>query len=136
LDHAFLYDIDDLQRLADRNLRARREVAQHAESIVAEEVTRLEAKLRERNVTPTIVSLQEQLEAIRSDVLGRYRARLGPLTAEQEDALQALTRGIVNKIAHGPISEMRRQAAAQDRGEETRDTELITTVRRIFRLRS
>jgi len=136
VEHAFLYDIDDLQRLADRNLRARREVAQHAESIVAEEVTRLEAKLRERNVTPTIVSLQEQLEAIRSDVLGRYRARLGPLTAEQEDALQALTRGIVNKIAHGPISEMRRQAAAQDRGEETRDTELITTVRRIFRLRS
>ncbi|HSU60687.1 MAG TPA: glutamyl-tRNA reductase [Bryobacteraceae bacterium] len=136
LDHAFLYDIDDLQRLADRNLRARREVAQHAESIVAEEVTRLEAKLRERNVTPTIVSLQEQLEAIRSDVLGRYRARLGPLTAEQEDALQALTRGIVNKIAHGPISEMRRQAAAQDRGEENRETELITAVRRIFRLRS
>ena len=136
VEHAFLYDIDDLQRLADRNLRARREVAQHAESIVAEEVTRLEAKLRERNVTPTIVSLQEQLEAIRSDVLGRYRARLGPLTAEQEDALQALTRGIVNKIAHGPISEMRRQAAAHDRGEETPDTELITTVRRIFRLRS
>lgn len=136
LEHAFLYDIDDLQRLTDRNLRARREVAQQAESIVSEEVVRLEAKLRERDVAPTIVSLQEQLEAIRTDVLGRYRARLGPLTADQQDALEALTRGIVNKIAHGPISEMRRQAAAQDRGEESRDTELITTVRRIFRLRS
>jgi glutamyl-tRNA reductase len=135
LEHAFLYDIDDLQRLTDRNLRARREVAQQAESIVSEEVVRLEAKLRERDVAPTIVSLQEQLEAIRTDVLGRYRARLGPLTADQQDALEALTRGIVNKIAHGPISEMR-QAAAQDRGEESRDTELITTVRRIFRLRS
>jgi len=136
LEHAFLYDIDDLQRLTDRNLRARREVAQQAESIVSEEVARLEAKLRERDVAPTIVSLQEQLEAIRTDVLERYRARLGPLTAEQQDALDALTRGIVNKIAHGPISEMRRQAAARDRGEESRDTELITTVRRIFRLRS
>src|SRR6185437_472699 len=136
LEHAFLYDIDDLQRLTDRNLRARRGVAQQAESIVSEEVARLEAKLRERDVAPTIVSLQEQLEAIRTDVLERYRARLGPLTAEQQDALDALTRGIVNKIAHGPISEMRRQAAARDRGEESRDTELITTVRRIFRLRS
>lgn len=136
LEHAFLYDIDDLQRLADRNLRARGEVARQAEGIVSEEVARLEAKLRERSVAPTIVSLQEQLEAIRADVLGRYRARLGPLTADQEDALEALTRGIVNKIAHGPISEMRRQAAAKDAGEESREAELITTVRRIFRLRS
>lgn len=135
LEHAFLYDIDDLQRLAERNLQARREVAHQAESIVAEEVARLEAKLRERDVTPTIVSLQEQLETIRKDVVGRYRARLGLLTAEQEQALEALTRGIVNKIAHGPISEMRRHAASNP-VEESRDTELITAVRRIFRLRS
>jgi glutamyl-tRNA reductase len=57
------------------------------------------------------------------------------LTAEQEQALEALTRGIVNKIAHGPISEMRRHAASNP-VEENRDTELITAVRRIFRLRS
>src|SRR6185437_17117501 len=87
LEHAFLYDIDDLQRLADRNLRARQEVAQQAESIVAEEVTRLESRLRARDVAPTIVSLQEQLELIRSDALARYRSKLGQLTAEQEDAL-------------------------------------------------
>jgi len=135
LEHAFLYDIDDLQRLAERNLQARREVARQAESIVAEEVTRLEAKLRERDVTPTIVSLQEQLETIRKDVVERYRGRLGLLTAEQEQALDALTRGIVNKIAHGPISEMRRHAASNP-VEENRDAELITAVRRIFRLRS
>jgi glutamyl-tRNA reductase len=135
LDHAFLYDIDDLQRVAERNLQARHEVARHAERIVAEEVSRLQARLRERDVTPTIVSLQEQLEAIRTDVLGRYRARLGPLTADQEQALEALTRGIVNKIAHGPISEMRRQAASNPIGE-SREAELITTVRRIFRLGS
>jgi glutamyl-tRNA reductase len=135
LEHAFLYDIDDLQRLAERNRQARIEVAHQAESIVAEEVARLEARLRERDVTPTIVNLQEQLEAIRKDVVGRYRARLGLLTAEQEQALEALTRGIVNKIAHGPISEMRRHAASNP-VEENRDTELITAVRRIFRLRS
>ncbi len=135
LEHAFLYDIDDLQRLTDLNLRARREVAQQAEGIVAEEVERLQAKLRERDLTPMIVNLQEQLEAIRVDVLGRYRNRLGPLTPEQEEALEALTRGIVNKIAHGPISEIRREAAAQAKGEERRDAELVSAVRRMFRLR-
>jgi glutamyl-tRNA reductase len=134
LEHAFLYDIDDLQRLADRNLRARQEVAQQAESIVNEEVARLESRLRARDLAPTIVSLQEQLEVIRREALTRYRSKLGHLTAEQEDALQALTRAIVNKIAHGPISEMRRHAAAHN-PEQSQEAELVAAVRRIFRLR-
>lgn len=135
IEHAFLYDIDDLQRLAERNMQARHEVAEQAETIVTEEVARLEARLRERDVTPTILSLQEELEAIRRDVTERYRGRLGALTIEQEQALDGLTHGIINKIAHGPISEMRRHAAAQVEGESVREGELISAVRRLFRLR-
>jgi glutamyl-tRNA reductase len=134
IEHAFLYDIDDLQRLAERNLQTRREVAQQAENIVAEEVARLEVRLRARDVTPTILSLQEQLEVIRKEVLLRYRGRLGNLTPEQEEAIEGLTRGIVNKIAHGPISEIRRHAAAQA-AEDTPQGEVISAVRRMFRLR-
>jgi len=134
LEHAFLYDIDDLKRLADRNMQARQGVALQAESIVTEEVERLEAKLREREVGPVIVSLQEQLETIRQDALGKHRTRLGNLTDEQEKAVEALTRAIVNKIAHGPISEMRREAAEQS-GEAPREAELASVVRRMFRLR-
>lgn len=135
LEHAFLYDIDDLQRLADRNLQARLEVAQQAEAIIAEEVARMQVRLRERDVSPTIVSLQEQLEGIRREVVERYRGRLGELTLQQEKAIDALTRGIVNKIAHGPISEIRRQAAEQSAGEQAHDRELVSAVRRMFRLR-
>jgi len=129
IEHAFLYDIDDLQRLTDQNLKTRLDVAHQAESIVTDEVARLEARLREREVTPTIVSFQEQLEEMRTDVLSRYRGKLGNLTAEQEETIEALTRAIVNKIAHGPISEMRKQAAGSSEGE------LVNAVRRIFRLR-
>ena len=39
------------------------------------------------------------------------RGKLGALTPQQEEAIEAITRGIVNKIAHGPITELRRQAA-------------------------
>jgi glutamyl-tRNA reductase len=135
LEHAFLYDIDDLQGIAARNLKTRFEVAQQAEAIVTEEVARLEAKLRERDVAPTIASLQAELDSIRREVLDRYRPRLGVLTREQEETLEAITRGIVNKVAHGPISEMRRHAAEQKAGEEAREGELVSAVRRIFRLR-
>jgi len=135
IEHAFLYDIDDLQRLTDANLKTRLDVAQQAETIVNDEVVRLEAKLRERDVTPTIVSFQEQLETIRQDVIARYRGRLGGLTSDQEEAIEALTRGIVNKIAHGPISEMRKQAGGTAASESLRDGELVSVVRRMFRLR-
>jgi glutamyl-tRNA reductase len=132
IEHAFVYDLDDLQRLAERNLQTRQEVAQQAENIVEEEVARMEARLRERGAAPTILSLQEQFEAIRRDVLDRYRSRLGPLSASQEETLEALTKGIVNKIAHGPISEIRRHVAEQT--NDVRAGELIHAVRRIFRL--
>ena len=135
LEHAFLYDMDDLQRLSERNLQTRREIAEHAENIVAEEVARLQARLRERDVAPTIVSLQEQLEVLRRDVLDRYRPRMGALSSNQEDLLEALTRSIINKVAHGPISELRRQAASQKDIADAREGELVSVVRRMFRLR-
>jgi glutamyl-tRNA reductase len=130
LEHAFLYDIDDLQRIVEQNIEGRREIAGQAEKIVLQEVERLVARLRTRDITPTIVSLQEQLESVRREALGRYRSRLGPLTPEQEEAVDALTRTIINKIAHGPISEMRREAG--QRGEEA--GEVIGFIRRMFRL--
>ncbi len=134
VEHAFLYDIDDLQRLAGRNLQARREVAEQAESIVADEVARLEARLRQRDVVPTIVSLQDRLEAVRQEAVERYRQQLGMLTPEQERAIESLTRSIVSKIAHGPISELRRHAASRKLGDNIREGELINALRRMFRL--
>ena len=136
LEHAFLYDMDDLQRLSERNLQARREIAEHAEAIVDEEVARLQTRLRERDVTPVIVGLQEQMETVRKEVLDRYRPRMGALDANQEEALEAITRSIINKIAHGPISELRRQAAAMPKDViAPPEGELTSVVRRMFRLR-
>ena len=86
------------------------------------------SRLKTREVAPTIVCLQEQLENVRLGELARCRGKFGSLTREQEEALDLLTRGIVNKIAHGPISELRRQAA-QPEGHH-----FVSAIRRIFRL--
>jgi len=138
LEHAFVYDIDDLQRIADQNMKGRREVAEQAEGIISEEVERLLVRLRARDVAPTIVSLQEQLELLRRNELTRFRSKLGQLTSEQEEALEGLTRGIINKIAHGPISELRRQAertAMEDGAPAEVHNEIVNVVRRVFRLK-
>jgi glutamyl-tRNA reductase len=110
IDNVFLYDIDDLQEVVSSNLRERHKEADHAEEIVEAEVSRMMARLKAAELTPTIVGLQEQLEQIRAGELERVRRKYGPFTPEQEEAFEALTRGIVNKIAHGPISELRNHA--------------------------
>jgi glutamyl-tRNA reductase len=56
------------------------------------------------------------------------RGKLGPLSPQQEQALEALTRGIIAKIAHGPISELRKQAA------NTESATTIEAIRSMFRL--
>ncbi len=128
LDNVFLYDIDDLQQVVERNLAGRQSAAQKAEQIVDEEVSRLEDRLKVREVAPLIVALQGNLERIRAAEWEKARAKMGPLTPEQEEAIEALTRGIVNKIAHAPIAEMRRQVAL---GESQ---PVLETIKRIFKL--
>jgi len=128
LDNVFLYDIDDLQKVVESNLEGRAASAQEAEAIISEEVERMVARLKAREVVPTIVSLQEQLENVRAAELTRMRGKFGTLTPEQEQALDALTKSIINKIAHGPISELRRQASQPD------GHFFIATIRKVFRL--
>ena len=128
LDNVFLYDIDDLDKVVDSNLRGRSEVALQAEEIIREEVERMMLRLKTREIAPTIVSLQDQLEQWRTGEIERQRARLGRLTPQQEEAIEAITRGIVNKIAHGPITELRRQAG------DPSSLHLLSMIRKLFRL--
>ena len=128
VDNVFLYDIDDLQGVVNANLQSRMKEAERAEEIVLQEVERMMSRLQVQEVTPTIVSLQEQLEQIRITEVARMTRKLGVLTAEQREAVEALTQSIVNKIAHGPISELRRQAGKPE------GVQVIDAIKRVFHL--
>ena len=78
---------------------------------------------------PTIVSLQDHLENIRQAEIDRVRGRLGPLSPEQELAIDTLTHGIVNKIMHTPINTLKTAA------RESEATTVVEIVRRLFNLR-
>ncbi|PYX09387.1 MAG: glutamyl-tRNA reductase [Acidobacteria bacterium] len=128
LDGIFVYDIDDLQQAVSSHVADRRREAERAEAIVQSEVERFQARVQTLDVVPTIVSLQDHLETIRQAEIDRVRARLGPLSPDQEMAVETLTRGIVNKIMHTPISTLKTAAREQEA------TTLIDVVRRLFNL--
>jgi glutamyl-tRNA reductase len=91
-------------------------------------VERFEARQHTLDVVPTIVSLQDHLETIRQAEIDRVRGRMGQLSPEQEIALEALTRGIINKVMHTPITTLKTAA------KEAEATTVVDVVRRLFNL--
>jgi len=130
LDGIFVYDIDDLQSVVASHLTDRKSEAERAEKIVEAEVDRCLARFNEQEIVPTIASLQEQIETIRQAEIDRARGRLGPLTPEQEMAVEGLTKAIVNKILHTPITTLKTAA------REAEATTLEDTIRRLFNLKA
>ncbi|MFP6655437.1 MAG: glutamyl-tRNA reductase [Myxococcota bacterium] len=106
LDAAYLYDLDDLQGVATENEAERRRESKRAEQIVIEEREHFDGWLVALQATPTIRDLRRRMEEIRQAELDRYAGRMG-LDSNQHEALEKLTRGLVNKIMHAPISRLR-----------------------------
>jgi glutamyl-tRNA reductase len=129
LDNTFVYDIDDLGQVVEANKKQREREAVWAEEIVQEEVQRTMRRLASRDLVPTIVALEDRLNAIRVGEIERYHSRLGNLTPDQRQAVETLTRGIVNKILHGPITELKSGAGQPEQAA------LVRLVRRIFGLK-
>ncbi len=128
VDGIFVYDIDDLQSVLASNVNHRQQEASRAESIIESEVQKFSERQHALEVVPTIISLQERVEFIREAEIDRVKGRLGKLSAEQEAAIDSLTRGIVNKILHSPLTTLK-TAASQPEA-----TSLVELMRRIFNL--
>jgi glutamyl-tRNA reductase len=125
VDNIFVYDIDDLQEVIQSNLKEREHEAQLGEQIVEKEVEHFLERMRTLEVVPTIVSLQSRLEEIRHGEIERLRGKLGSLTPEQEAAIEQITRGIVNKVAHPTIAQLKSNP----------ELGMVDAVRRLFNLK-
>jgi glutamyl-tRNA reductase len=113
LDGVYLYDLDDLGAVAEANAEERRRETVRGEAIVQEEVERFDGWLAALAAVPTIRRLRGRAEAIRQSELERWAARRG-LDEEARRGVDALTRAIVNKILHAPVSRLREQAERED----------------------
>ncbi|MBW2359782.1 MAG: glutamyl-tRNA reductase [Deltaproteobacteria bacterium] len=113
LDDVYLYDIDDLSSLARENAEQRQRESARAEAIVEEERQRFDGWLMALRAVPTIKHLRERAESIRSAELERALRRPS-LKGVDPEALDQLTRSMVNKILHAPVSRLRREAEREE----------------------
>jgi len=112
-------DTDDLQTVEANHDQRRCEAAW------GEDGARI-ARGALRELSPTIIALARRLEQIRSAEIERYRRKLGALEPAQHRAVEALTRGILNRILHSPVRELKAHAGAPEQHT------LAQLVRRMF----
>ena len=111
VDNVHLFDIDDLQAAADANLETRRREVGAVEAIIGEEAARFGTWLAERSVVPTIAALRQSAEATRRQELQRTLERLPNLTEDERRRLDAMTKSLVNRLLHAPVTRLRDQGS-------------------------
>ena len=104
MENVYLYDIDDLQKVANENIKDREKEAKKAETIVQDEVVKFVNWYRSLDVTPTIVALRKKFEEIRKKELEKTLSLHPNLSDKEKKSLEALTSAIINKILHTPIT--------------------------------
>ena len=122
IDSVFAFNVDDLKAVVAQNQESRRQMALEAEALLDEEVDGFMDWLRSLDTVPTISSLRSKVETIREQELEKAMSRLGSEFSEKHrGVVEALTRGIVNKILHDPMTQLRaqRDMDARDRAMET-----------------
>ncbi|MEZ4483626.1 MAG: glutamyl-tRNA reductase [Syntrophotaleaceae bacterium] len=107
--NAYLYDIDDLQKVIDANLKERRKAADKAETIIDQEIGRYQRWLTELELAPTIRELQQHLDNIRRQELDKTFAQVKTLGPEERQAIEACTGAMIKKILHQPVTVLKQR---------------------------
>ena len=119
-----LFDIDDLERVVEANLNGRRLEAERGEGFVIGAVQGFASWRRGLSAAPAITSLRARAEAIRQTELERLEGSWEHLSDADRARVEALTKGIVNKLLHEPTVRVRAAAADGD-GEALRHLESL-----------
>ncbi|MDW3220151.1 MAG: glutamyl-tRNA reductase [Acidimicrobiales bacterium] len=123
-----LLDMDDIGAFVDEGLDGRNGEVESVRAIVDGEVDRYQAMVSAREVAPLIAELRNRADTIRTSELERHMAKLAGLDPDQRAAVEALTKGLVNKLLHEPTVRLK-DAAGRARGER-----LAESIRDLFDL--
>ena len=111
-----LLDMDDIGSFIDKGLEGRNNEVESVRTIVDAEVDRYQAMVSAREVAPLISDLRAGAEVVRTAELERYAAKLAALEPAERAAVEALTKGIVNKLLHEPTIRLK-DATGRARGD-------------------
>ena len=107
LENVYVYDLDDLERVAAQNRELREQEVERAEAIVREEIIAYARAKQERAAVPVLARLRQQAQALADAEVERTLSLLGPLNDRQQKSIRSMAGAIVNKLLHGPTARLR-----------------------------
>lgn len=102
-DEVYLYNIDDLQEVAQANLRLRRKEVREAEGLIETAVDEFLGWVEGLRAGPTIQRLQAYLDELVEEEI----ARLGALSPEEKERLLEFSRRLRSKFLHAPLETLK-----------------------------
>lgn len=130
-DRTCLFNIDDLTRLKEQTLAARRKHIPPAKNIIEQEVKRFQKDWSRRQNGPIIAKLKQDSEGKRQAVVeGLFKKLNGRLTEDDRKEIEYAFYLFENRLLHGPIS-----ALAEETQELQDRHTLLEALRTLFRLR-
>ena len=110
LEGIYLYDIDDLKAVIEKNWESRKNEAEKAEMIVEQEVDLFLDWLRSLDVVPVIVKLRKHFEKIRKEETDKFMEKLNGMDKKDRESIEYLTHLIINKLLHKPSVNLKKNS--------------------------
>ncbi|MBC8256082.1 MAG: glutamyl-tRNA reductase [Candidatus Marinimicrobia bacterium] len=126
IQEVFLYDIDHLENVISENLEKRKSEIPSAELIIQKHSKKFMTWFKSLKVKPTISLLTQYYEKIRMEEMKRIEYKL---SEDEKDAMAKLSKGLVRKLLHYPITHLKDLADGQELDPQT-----IDTIWRLYRL--
>ena len=102
-----LFDMDDLMRMCPATPEDRTQDLAKADAIVEEEVGRFLSWWRSSHAVPTIAALEDSVEEARRREVAKTLRRMPSFDDHQREALDALTKALLKKVLHHPITRLK-----------------------------
>ncbi len=126
LDNVYLYDIDDLNHVVEKNRLKRDQEAVKATMIVDEETVKFMEWLENMAVTPTIKDLCSLGEQICREELAKTFVHLNGLSSKDKKSIETMAFAIAGKLYHHPLHYLKKNPPCLTRLER------VSRVRSIF----
>jgi len=124
----YLYDLDDLEVVADHNAVERAAAAIEAQKILHAEAQGFRHKLMAERVVPTIVALRSRLDEICRQELDSFKQESGPFSKDQDEMLNAVLSRMTQRIAGSLARELK------ELPEKVQQEQMTTALQRLFHL--
>ncbi|MCY4054676.1 MAG: glutamyl-tRNA reductase [Cyanobacteria bacterium MAG CAR4_bin_6] len=119
VDGVAAYDVDDLEEVVARNREARQATARVAEALLRQDAEDFLVWWDGLEAVPVLNRLRRTMDELREQELLKALSRMGPdLSAREKNVVEALSKGIINKVLHGPVTRLRGPMERQKRLEQ------------------